>query len=163
MELTLKQKRFIENYANPASDTYSNATRSYLKAGYKNTGNVMQCACRCLHNVKVSEQIASYTAENKQKTDISRDYLIDKLKNIIEKPKTTDRDIVSSASLIADLCGFKRESAPNREKLAEIQQRTAKELEYLRKVVVNQTDRQAKTDTQPAITDTHEIRLSRVG
>ena len=67
--------------------------------------------------------------QNKQAltSNITVDELLLKCKTIYEGDKTTNRDKLSAMSLVADMCGFKRETAPNAER--ELQKRQALTIE----------------------------------
>lgn len=82
-QLTLKQEKFIEYYCNQASDTFGNAFRSYIKAGYSNNPSSAISASQLLNNPKMAKHIASYRAglkaKEEQKIDITRDYLTNHL------------------------------------------------------------------------------------
>lgn len=74
-ELTPKQQAFVDNYADPNSDTRGNATRSYIKAGYKDGVGAMQAACRLLSNGKIRQAIDQYRAKIEQKTEVKAEYI----------------------------------------------------------------------------------------
>ena len=84
MELTPKQQRFIEYYTDKDSVTFGNATRSYIKAGYKDGPSVMQAACRLLSNVKIKKAIEAYRAKNGRKKEVTKEYITSKLQSILD-------------------------------------------------------------------------------
>ena len=65
-------------------------------------------------NLRVKAEIARLDAENAEKQDISRELLVDKMLAIVEDGTKTEK--TRAASLIADMMGYKRESAPNKER-----------------------------------------------
>jgi len=84
-------------------------------------------------NVQLIAEIDRIQAKTAIKADVSRDYLIKKLQNIIEKSDANDGDIIRAASGIADLCGFKRENAPNEERERQKALKKTKEAEFIKK------------------------------
>lgn len=142
--LTPKQDRFIELYCNPKSETFGNATKSYVKAGYADNKGTGRSAARLINTAQISTAIKAYVAENKAKTEVTRDWCIDKLKQITEKEGANDGDIIRAVDGIAKLNGFHREDAPNLERLAEVRQFTEEQRELLRKTLQAITDQQAK-------------------
>jgi len=93
-QLTLKQEKFIEYYCNQQSDTFGNAYRSYIKAGYSNNPSSAISASQLLNNPKMAKHIADYRAGLKakeaQKADISRDYYINQLIERYNEYKASD-------------------------------------------------------------------------
>ena len=75
MQLTPKQQAFIEAYCNIQSPTCSNATKSYIAAGYKNGAGVMQAACRLLSCAKIKQAIEQYQAQSKAKNEVKAEYI----------------------------------------------------------------------------------------
>lgn len=73
------------------------------------------------NNVEITKQIDRLQAKTELNTDMSRNYLVTRLKKIVDKETSTDRDVISAASGIADLCGYKRDPAPNEEREAQRQ------------------------------------------
>ena len=74
--LTVKQQAFVDNYSDKDSETFGNATKSYIKAGYKNGVGVMQAACRELSKDKIKQAIKAYRAQIEQKTEVKREYVL---------------------------------------------------------------------------------------
>jgi phage terminase small subunit len=75
MELTPKQQAFVNNYADPNSDTRGNATRSYIKAGYKDSRASMVSACQLLSNPKIKQAIDGYRAGIEHKSEVKAEYI----------------------------------------------------------------------------------------
>lgn len=93
-QLTLKQEKFIEYYCNQSSDTFGNAYRSYIKAGYSNNPSSAISASQLLNNPKMAKHIADYRAglkaKEEQKANISRDYYINQLIERYNEYKDSD-------------------------------------------------------------------------
>jgi hypothetical protein len=87
--LNLMHMAFVNAYANPKSKTYSNATKSYVAAGYKPGKSNAQCACQLLNSPKIQKQIAKYAADTPETTlvkqEISKDYALSCLQTTYEK------------------------------------------------------------------------------
>jgi phage terminase small subunit len=83
MPLTAKQSSFIQYYADPASETYNNATQSMIKAGYsdkyaeRNTTQVKS-------NKEVKAGIEAYKAKTSKELDHNRQIAIDQLTHNLE-------------------------------------------------------------------------------
>ncbi len=112
--LSLKQQEFVNNYADKTSETFGNGYKSALKAKYHPHTAKMQ-ACRMLTKDNIKQAISVIRAENGQKTEINREYVVSKCQAIADE---NGKDRVSALALLSDVCGFKRESAPNSEKEA---------------------------------------------
>lgn len=85
-EITPKQTLFVEAYANPNSETFNNATRSYIFAGYKSGSSVMQCACRLLSSAKVKQAIELYQPQQLVKrVEINREYAFNKHQELYDR------------------------------------------------------------------------------
>ena len=126
--LTCKQELFARYMYTPGSETFGNGTESARKAGY--TGTDSYLAMVASRNIRIDKIIAEkrrLQRENTQETQISRKYLTDKLRSILESETSSKRDVISAASLIGDFCGFKRDNAPNAEKERAIVQRMTDE------------------------------------
>ena len=65
-------------------------------------------------NERVKAAIAKIDRKAAEKQDITREILVAKMFDIVETGTKTEK--VRAASLIADMCGYKREAAPNDEK-----------------------------------------------
>lgn len=68
-------------------------------------------------NQQLQDIIAKMQAKIELKADITRRDVVKGLIGIIEGEKTSNRDKISSYALISDISGFKRESAPNKERI----------------------------------------------
>ena len=114
-KLTGKMTDFVKYYCDPGSESYNNATKSAIKAGYTpKTANI--ASDQLLGNIRIKTAITEYKAKIDEKMDISRELLTDKMLDIVNSGTASNSDKTRSASLIADMCGYKRENAPNREK-----------------------------------------------
>ena len=115
MRLTEKQSLFSKYMFTIGSDTFGNGTESARKAGYEGEENVLAAtASRLLRNVKIISEKQRIQAETVEKLDLSREYCTQKLQDIVENG-ASERNRLTAISLLGDLCGFKRENAPNRE------------------------------------------------
>jgi len=98
-ELTPKQRRFVEFYANPKSETYAQGIKSYIAAGYRKGSSNAQAASRLLSTAKIVKELSRYTPDSLNisliKRDISKDYALSKLQqtydNAEEKGDTTNQ------------------------------------------------------------------------
>lgn len=86
MPLTAKQERFVQEYL-----VDLNATQAAARAGYKNAEKGRQLVT----NGNVSAAIQKAKAERQKRTEVTQDYVIEKLKEIAEKPASdcTESDL----------------------------------------------------------------------
>ena len=77
MALTAKQERFVQEYL-----VDLNATQAAARAGYKNAEKGRQLVA----NSNVSAAIQKAKAERQKRTEVTQDYVIEKLKEIADKP-----------------------------------------------------------------------------
>lgn len=77
MALTAKQERFVQEYL-----VDLNATQAAARAGYKNSEKGRQLVT----NSNVSAAIQKAKAERQKRTEVTQDYVIEKLKEIADKP-----------------------------------------------------------------------------
>lgn len=77
MPLTAKQERFVQEYL-----VDLNATQAAARAGYKNAEKGRQLVT----NGNVSAAIQKAKAERQKRTEVTQDYVIEKLKEIADKP-----------------------------------------------------------------------------
>ena len=77
MPLTAKQERFVQEYL-----VDLNATQAAARAGYKNAEKGRQLVA----NSNVSAAIQKAKAERQKRTEVTQDYVIEKLKEIADKP-----------------------------------------------------------------------------
>lgn len=124
--LTAKQQDTIEYYISPESETRDNWCQSYLKAGYSRCKGWRTNAIRVKTKDYIVTAINKAKGELKQQITISREYLFEKLQDILDN-STNERNVIAAASLIGDFKGFKRELAPNVEKEAERVAKMSKE------------------------------------
>jgi len=90
--LTEKQKLACKYYMDKTSDTYGNKTKSYLKAGYKETHNSNSAACMMFSKPKVIEHLGELREQEqviegkKSIRDIlNADYTLEKAKSHLER------------------------------------------------------------------------------
>lgn len=76
MPLTAKQERFVQEYL-----VDLNATQAAARAGYKNAEKGRQLVT----NGNVSAAIQKAKAERQKRTEVTQDYVIEKLKEIADK------------------------------------------------------------------------------
>lgn len=86
MPLTAKQERFVQEYL-----VDLNATQAAARAGYKNAEKGRQLVT----NGNVSAAIQKAKAERQKRTEVTQDYVIEKLKEIADKPASdcTESDL----------------------------------------------------------------------
>ena len=77
MPLTARQERFVQEYL-----VDLNATQAAARAGYKNAEKGRQLVT----NGNVSAAIQKAKAERQKRTEVTQDYVIEKLKEIADKP-----------------------------------------------------------------------------
>ena len=112
MSLSDKHQAFVQAYCNNGY----NATKAYkttypdCKSGHRQAGN------RLLTNGDIRKAISAYKAQSAEKADIDRKYVVDKLVTIANSKTSSSRDVISALSLASDVCGFKRDTAPNAER-----------------------------------------------
>lgn len=91
-EFSPKQIRFIELYCDNSSETFGNAAKSYVKAGYKNSSSVRQNVCRLLANDKISKAVSEYRQKidriSIEKVEISAEYARQALIETYEQAKS---------------------------------------------------------------------------
>jgi phage terminase small subunit len=102
-ELTIKQRHFVQNYCDKSSETFGNATKSYIAAGYKNTNSAAQAACHLLNNSKVSKEIVKFSPKNTEitvkKQEITKEYARNKLIETLEAA-TKAKDLPSQVACV---------------------------------------------------------------
>lgn len=86
MALTPKQKRFVAEYL-----VDLNATAAAKRAGYSEKTACEQAA-RLLANVKVQTAVQEAMQARQQRTEITQDYVIGKLKEIADKDASDAQD-----------------------------------------------------------------------
>lgn len=131
--LTEKQQLYCKYRFTLGSKTFDNGTASYMRA-YPNCKSEKAASVRVAELVDDSRVLAEKQRIQKEMNDeinITRDDVIKDLKTIKDDAKS-ERDKISALSLISDLCGFKRESAPNKEREADLGRRLAMEQEKVR-------------------------------
>jgi len=93
-QYNLLHKRFVEKYANPKSETFGNATKSYQAAGYKVGSANAQCASTLLNTKKIQRSLREYEPPSGelaiQRVEISKDYALGKLQ------ETYDRSVIKA-------------------------------------------------------------------
>ena len=115
--LNPKRQRFCEEYLKD-----SNGTQAAIRAGYSAKTAEVQ-ASQLLSILNVKEHIAGLRAELSAEMEMSRELLVTKMQAIVDNTASTNADKTRAASLIADMCGYKREAAPNKEREQAIAQR----------------------------------------
>lgn len=88
-ELTIKQRRFIDNFCNPQSETYGQTVKSYIKAGYKDSPSANISASILLNNPKIEKELAKYEPKTAEivvkKQEITKDYARNKTQETFER------------------------------------------------------------------------------
>jgi len=77
-DLTPKQKEFVKQYL-----VDLNATRAAIRAGYKER-RARERGCRLLHHPRIQAALAEAAKQREQRTLISQDYVIQRLKEEAE-------------------------------------------------------------------------------
>lgn len=72
-KLTLKQRQFVENYADPNSNTFGQMTKSYLAAGYKDGPSVQNSAAKEKAKSHIAEAITKYRDNLAKKGEIRQE------------------------------------------------------------------------------------------
>ena len=99
-ELTPRETKAIDYFANPKSPTFGNKTKSYLAAGYSNTSSVMQSACRMFNKDKIKQAIELYQPETLAKrAEINREYAFNKWQELYDRCYA-DHDNTNCVALI---------------------------------------------------------------
>ena len=145
MQRTGKQVDFIKYYADPGSETYNDPKQSAIRAGYSKT-TASNAASNIIEKCKLRPEIEKYKAKIMEKVDITREMLVKRMADIVfGDEKASNRDITSAASLIGEFMGYKRDNAPNLEKLPGLHEAfTPEQIASLRKVFEGETDKAAK-------------------
>ena len=79
MALTDKQKRFVEDYL-----VDLNATQAAIRAGYS-AKTAEQQAYQLLQKTSVSEAIAAAQAARSERTELTQDWVLDRLREVTER------------------------------------------------------------------------------
>lgn len=86
MALTPKQERFVQEYL-----VDLNATAAAKRAGYS-ARNADKIGCQLLGKIGVSEAIQSAKEARSARTEITQDYVLQKLKEIADLPASDAQD-----------------------------------------------------------------------
>jgi len=116
-KLTAKEQATIEYYTDPTSETRNNWSKSYKRAGYSLFKGWKRNAARVAAKSHIKVAIREIRAKITTEMDVTREYCIDKLVQIIENSKN-ERNVISALNAIGDFTGFKREKGLNPEKEA---------------------------------------------
>ena len=91
LELTQKQRVFVDYFCNKTSETYGNPAASYIAAGYKDGRGVPQAVSRLLSTVKIKREIDKYQqkaiVKSQKKEEITADYARQALLETYEQAK----------------------------------------------------------------------------
>jgi len=104
--MSVKQRLFVEEYL-----INLNATQAAIRAGYKEA-NANQIGYQLLHKASVSEAIAEAKARRSERTAITQDYVLQKLKREIEREIDTpgpNAARVSALKILAQHLGMLHE------------------------------------------------------
>lgn len=105
-------------------------------------------------NERVLAAIALIDGKTAEKSDITRQGLIDDLSTIAKDGKK-DSDRIKAMSLIADMTGYKRELAPNAEKEAAKHAMTDNEKKHADEFAKHRTDEESRDE--PKVINIKEI------
>ncbi len=111
--LTAKQETFKNGIIAGLSDIDA-ARAAYPDC--KNNNVLSGLANQNLRLPKIKGAIDEHRAKLREKVEMSRELLVTNMQNIVDDAASTRTEKTRAASLIADMCGFKREAAPNQEK-----------------------------------------------
>jgi len=81
--LTIKQRLFVDYYTDIGSDTYNNATKSAIKAGYKDSKATEVTACNLLRLPKIQRAIDNKFKQRRKRAEYNYDIAIAELDKII--------------------------------------------------------------------------------
>lgn len=95
-------------------------------------------------NVELLAEIDRLQAKTAIKAEISRDDVINDLIAIKQSSTSSANDKIRALSLISDVCGFKRENAPNKEREALLRKVESMEATELREYIKHRNDRLGK-------------------
>lgn len=134
-KLTAKQASFVENYADPNSETFNNATQSAIKAGYKpkyaatNTNQITNNNC-------VIEGIKVFVAEIKKKTVATRAKRQQFWTSTMDDAKSNMGDRLRASELLgkseADFIEIHKDVTDQQKELTETEATEAKRLASIR-------------------------------
>lgn len=103
--LTLKQQSFVDYYLDVANKTtYSNGAQSAIAAGYS-VKTAKEGAAQLLNKAYVQEAIEKKRAHIVKKSDISREFIVEQLKEILTTGEKESAR-VSAAAELNKMCGF---------------------------------------------------------
>ena len=98
MRLNPKHLAFIDYYCNPSSDTYANATKAYLKAGYQDNKGTDASACKLLAKPDIQKAIKEandkYKAKRDEKAEFTEAFVRQQMLNILESCKDDEGKVV---------------------------------------------------------------------
>lgn len=96
-------------------------------------------------NKALKAAIKAIDDKSAAKTNITRELLVNKMYDIVEDKTSNKADKTRAASLIADMQGYKREAAPNKEMEQAIAQRMSSEDKELARVTAKiRTEEEAR-------------------
>ena len=116
-KLTPKQKLFVEYYTAAGTDSYNNAHRAALRAGYTKTTAKVE-SCKFLDNPRIKKAISHKQVNIASVLDISRKKQYERINEAYEMAKELKMPsaMTSAAREINEMAGFHRELAPNAER-----------------------------------------------
>ncbi|RLC49261.1 MAG: hypothetical protein DRH57_00130 [Candidatus Cloacimonadota bacterium] len=101
-----KVKKFAHYYL-----TTRKPVSSAIKAGFSRE-KARSAANRLLQNKKVRRYIEYLKAQMRQMAEVDRDYIVLKLKEIVEKENASDQVKISALNTLAKIGGFLQDSKP---------------------------------------------------
>ncbi len=114
---SIKDQSTVNAIAQEFTSNGRNKTQAMLTIGYDDEYADSGVGQKSVYgNVRVIAAIKAIDDKIEQKYDSSRESLISKLMDIINKTTSTAKEITSAASLIGDFMGHKRDLAPNKAK-----------------------------------------------
>lgn len=118
--------------------------QAMVEVGYKPAYANSYCG-KMWENKALIAAIRVIDDKSAAKTDITRELLVKKMYDIVEDKTSNKADMTRAASLIADMQGYKREAAPNKEMEQAIAQRMSSEDKELARVTAKiRTDEESR-------------------
>ena len=150
--------RITEDKANAIATEYiltnGDKIQTLLNCGYSNSYAGSSKRNKVFDNSLIKGKIQQKQNKTAIKADITRDYCIKHLQDIAIAEETSKRDKISAFSLIADMCGFKKELAPNEEKERKrLLRMSLEEKKMAEKMAISRMTEESKEQVAAAIVD----------
>lgn len=106
-KLTGLQLRFVEEFTDPTSRGYQNATQAVLAAGYK-TGNADKLAMQLKQHPLIIKEIKDRMDSQRARMELTADYVLHKLIEMVEQTDK-DNDRIRALELLGKNLGLFKE------------------------------------------------------